>query len=168
MADCADANSNLAALAVGIEMGNAVAQVAIGEVKVPVSFGELIDKITILEIKTERMTDDDKLKNVRHELELLQAEREASAPAAPTLDAMTRELKAVNLALWDIEDRIRDYERQSDFGPEFIRLARAVYQTNDRRAAIKRRINEITGSALIEEKSYRDWMRADAPGCETR
>jgi Family of unknown function (DUF6165) len=116
--------------------------------------GELVDKITILEIKTERIQDAGKLKNVRLELETLAAARDQSLAPPPELAALTAELKRMNAALWDIEDQIRDCERRQDFGPEFIRLARSVYHSNDRRAAVKREINELLGSALIEEKSY--------------
>ena len=116
--------------------------------------GELVDKITILEIKTERIQDAGKLKNVRLELETLAAARDQALAPSPELATLTAELKRMNEALWDIEDQIRDCERREDFGPEFIRLARAVYHSNDRRAAVKRQINERLGSALIEEKSY--------------
>ena len=116
--------------------------------------GELIDKITILEIKTERMTDADKLKNVRIELETLNTARHEALPAGPELDRLTAVLKHVNEALWDIEDRIRDCERNQDFGSQFIELARSVYRSNDQRAALKRQINALLGSKLVEEKSY--------------
>lgn len=116
--------------------------------------GELVDKITILEIKTERIQDAAKLKNVRLELETLAAAREQTLPPSPELAQLTAELKRMNVALWDVEDQIRDCERRQDFGPEFVRLARSVYHSNDRRAAVKRQINELLGSALIEEKSY--------------
>lgn len=116
--------------------------------------GELIDKITILRIKSERISDDAKLRNIRTELDILQ---KTQADAVPQSDEMTRlegELKAVNEALWDIEDDIRDCERAKDFGEEFIRLARAVYITNDKRAALKKEINLLLGSTIVEEKSY--------------
>ncbi len=121
---------------------------------VEIAPGELIDKITILEIKTERITDAGKLKNVRVELDVLVAARNAAMAASPELDELTAQLKQVNEALWDIEDGIRDCERGRDFGSQFIELARAVYHSNDRRAALKRQINELLGSKLIEEKSY--------------
>jgi hypothetical protein len=120
----------------------------------PVSAGELIDKITILEIKTARITDSGKLANVQRELSLLTKVRNESLPETDELAHATAELKSVNEQLWMIEDEIRLCERQQDFGPRFIELARAVYKTNDRRAAIKHRINEQSGSALSEEKSY--------------
>ena len=124
------------------------------EIRVPVSFGELIDKITILEIKEQRITDHGKLANVRHELALLVAARDAGIPPSGELDRLCAGLAHVNEALWDTEDRIRDCERAGDFGPRFVELARSVYRSNDQRAAFKRQINELLGSCLIEEKSY--------------
>ena len=120
----------------------------------PVSWGELIDKIAILEIKSERLTDEGKIANVRRELDELAAVRERHFPAHAGLAALAAELKAINEELWVIEDDIRDCERAKDFGPRFIELARAVYVTNDRRAASKRKVNDLLGSALVEEKSY--------------
>jgi len=124
------------------------------DVRVPVSFGELIDKITILEIKIERIADAEKRGNVGRELEALAAVLAGCGPLAAAVDTLRRELKAVNEALWDIEDRIRDHERARTFDAGFIELARAVYITNDRRAALKRALNTAVGSALVEEKSY--------------
>lgn len=121
---------------------------------VPTSAGELIDKLTILEIKSERMTDPAKLANVRTEMDLLLKTLRTEVPDSPRLQALQAELKRVNLALWDIEDDIRDCERQKDFGPRFIELARAVYVTNDQRAAFKKDINLLLGSQIVEEKSY--------------
>jgi tetratricopeptide (TPR) repeat protein/GR25 family glycosyltransferase involved in LPS biosynthesis/ADP-heptose:LPS heptosyltransferase len=121
---------------------------------VPVSFGELIDKITILRIKSERISDPGKLANVRRELRALDEARLHALCNAHTIGELEAELEQVNKSLWDIEDSIRDCERYADFGPRFIELARSVYKSNDRRAALKRRINELTGSALTEEKSY--------------
>jgi hypothetical protein len=123
---------------------------------VPVSAGELLDKVTILRVKAERI-DPAKRANVVKELELLEAVAGRELPDTPELRACTEELAAVNAALWDIEDGKRECERRQDFGPAFIRLARAVYVENDRRAAIKRRINEAVGSDLVEEKSYRPY-----------
>ncbi len=123
-------------------------------VAVEIAPGELIDKITILEIKRARIGDPDKLANVAHELALLSAARERALPASEALAGMTDELRTTNEALWDIEDRIRACEARAEFGAEFVALAREVYRTNDRRAAIKRRINELLGSAIVEEKSY--------------
>jgi len=121
---------------------------------VPVAPGEFLDKLTILEIKSERMSDPSKLANVRRELELLRTTWAASPLAARDVSTLTAELKAVNEALWEIEDRIRELERAQRFDAEFISLARSVYRTNDRRAAIKREINVALGSDILEEKSY--------------
>jgi len=127
------------------------------ELLVPISPGELIDKITILEIKSERMTDATKLLNVRTELTLLNETWRASHYATTDIDAEWAGLRGVNTQLWDIEDEIRDKERAGEFDGEFIRLARAVYVTNDERAAIKKRINAKLGSTLVEEKSYKQY-----------
>jgi uncharacterized protein YukE len=124
------------------------------EIKVPVSPGELLDKITILRIKSRRMSDPDRLRNVRLELEALQDTWTGSAYAAVDMDSEVNALMAVNERLWVIEDDIRDKERAQAFDAEFIRLARAVYVENDERAAIKRRISLKLGSAIVEEKSY--------------
>ncbi len=129
------------------------------ELLVPISPGELIDKITILEIKSERIEDAAKLHNVRTELALLTDTWKASPFSATDISADWNGLREVNAKLWDIEDDIRDKERAGDFGPGFIELARAVYFTNDVRAAIKRRINTALGSVLVEEKSYSDYTR---------
>jgi hypothetical protein len=123
-------------------------------VKVEISPGELIDRITILEIKAARITDEAKRANIGVELSELTAARQGAVAASAGLAALTGELKEVNEALWDIEDEIRALEAAMDFGPAFIELARAVYKTNDRRSAIKRKINELLGSRLIDEKSY--------------
>lgn len=123
-------------------------------ISVNVSTGELIDKITILEIKSERIKDSAKLQNVRQELQMLQAARDAAIRPTPALSELTAQLKATNEALWRIEDEIRDCERNRDFGPDFIELARSVYHQNDRRFELKRQINEQVGSAFVEEKSY--------------
>ncbi len=123
-------------------------------VSIEVAPGELIDKITILQIKDQRIDDPSKLANVRAELATLVAARDQAIDSSAALDELTAALKQVNEALWEIEDEIRVCERGQDFGPRFIELARAVYHRNDRRAAIKRQINELLGSRLIEEKSY--------------
>lgn len=123
-------------------------------VMVPVSWGEVIDKITILEIKSRKVTEPAKLANVLKELMLLSDVREREFPGHAGLAQLTRQLGAVNEKLWQIEDDIRDCERARDFGPRFVELARSVYVTNDERAGLKRRINELLGSALVEEKSY--------------
>lgn len=121
---------------------------------VEVSAGELLDKLTILRIKDERMTDEAKRRNVRAELTRLEAVRREDLPAMVELEALVERLKAVNERLWEVEDEIRECERAGDFGERFVALARAVYHENDRRAAIKREINHLLGSALVEEKSY--------------
>jgi hypothetical protein len=134
-------------------MGEAVAMST--SVQVPVSVGELIDKLTILAIKDARIGEDAKLANVRREREALEAVAVAAGlRQLPGLAELEEALRAVNGELWTIEDRIRDCERQGDFGPGFVELARAVYVTNDRRAALKRQINALSGSELVEEKSY--------------
>jgi hypothetical protein len=127
------------------------------EIIVPVSPGELIDKMTILRIKTQRITDATKLKNVRLELDALQDTWAKSSYASVDIAADESALLSVNERLWIIEDEIREKERAQAFDAEFIRLARAVYFENDERAAIKRRINLRLGSAIIEEKSYSDY-----------
>lgn len=119
--------------------------------------GELIDKITILEIKSERMSDEAKLRNVRYELEVLSKAQRENMDDSAELRRLWAELKAINESLWVIEDDIRDCEGQKDFGPKFIELARAVYITNDKRAAVKKQINLLTGSAIVEEKSYKEF-----------
>ena len=133
------------------------------EISVPVSPGELIDKMTILEIKALRIADAAKVANVRRELDALGRTWAASAYSAADIAADKAALRAVNERLWKIEDDIRDKERAQAFDAEFIRLARAVYFENDERAAIKRRINTRLGSALIEEKSYSDYRAPAQP-----
>jgi hypothetical protein len=124
------------------------------EISVPVSPGELLDKITILRIKSSRMSDAQKLANVRIELKVLEETWGASPYAKSDIAADVNALLQVNERLWQIEDDIRDKERAQEFDAEFIRLARAVYVENDERAAIKRRINLKLGSTIVEEKSY--------------
>jgi hypothetical protein len=126
-------------------------------IQVPVSHGELIDKITILEIKSRRIADPAKLANVRNELELLNATWANDAAARTDIGDERARLLAVNEALWEIEDRIRLKERAQAFDAAFIELARSVYVRNDERAAIKREINLKLGSQLVEEKSYQDY-----------
>lgn len=130
------------------------------DILVPISPGELLDKVTILRIKAGRMTDPSKLANVRLELELLERTWAATPHASVDLAADIGALQAVNERLWDIEDDIREQERAQDFGPRFVELARAVYFENDERAAIKKRINTRLGSRIVEEKSYRDYKPA--------
>ena len=125
-------------------------------VRVPVSVGELLDKISILRIKTQRIADPAKVANVRRELDALDAEVAAMDIDRELVEGFLEELEEINGELWVIEDDIRACESRQDFGEEFIRLARAVYRTNDVRAKIKKRANEATGSELTEEKSYVD------------
>ena len=146
----------------------AIPQTSAGKssVLVETSIGELVDKITILEIKLARMDDPAKLSNVRRELETLTAAFVPIREAAPDqagrqLENLITQLKSVNEALWQVEDDIRDCEREQDFSTTFIELARAVYYQNDKRAALKRQINELLGSRLVEEKSYRDYATAN-------
>ena len=124
------------------------------EIKVPIAPGELIDKLTILEIKAANITDAAKLANVNVELQLLQETWRSSAFANANIDAEWKQLREINKKLWDIEDQIRDKERERKFDQEFIELARAVYFTNDQRAAVKKQINTKLGSKIVEEKSY--------------
>ncbi|MGH6662334.1 MAG: DUF6165 family protein [Rhodospirillales bacterium] len=121
---------------------------------VEISPGELIDKITILEIKREHMTDAAKLENIEREWTMLTAARDGAVKPSTELDRLAAELKRVNERLWEIEDDIRDCERRKDFGKRFVELARGVYKNNDRRSEIKRAINQLLGSRLTEEKSY--------------
>jgi hypothetical protein len=129
--------------------------------RVPVSWGELVDKITILQIKTERIAARDARANVARELvSLSRVAGEAIGRIAPLVE----QLRAVNEELWEIEDKIREREAQGDFGQRFVQLARSVYKKNDLRAAIKRQINEALGSELVEEKSYAGWATLPVQG----
>ncbi len=116
--------------------------------------GEMIDKITILMIKSERMTAPDKLKNVRHELAVLQQAKIDNIAPSEDLDTLEEQLKSVNEALWEIEDDIRQCEVDKEFGEKFVALARSVYIQNDKRAELKKQINLLVGTSIIEEKSY--------------
>jgi hypothetical protein len=127
------------------------------EILVPVSPGELLDKITILEIKSERIDDPGKVANVRHELGLLGEVWSESVTEDATITELHRQLKKINEELWEIEDDIRDEERNRRFGEKFIELARAVYVTNDKRARAKKDVNLHLGSEIVEEKSYADY-----------
>jgi hypothetical protein len=127
------------------------------DILVPVSPGELLDKITILRIKSARMADPAKVANVRVELEALERTWRDSGAAAATPAGEEAALQRVNEALWDIEDLIRDKESAQQFDAGFITLARSVYTTNDERAAIKKRINNALGSRIVEEKSYKPY-----------
>ncbi len=133
-------------------------------VHIPVSLGELVDKITILEIKRSKITDETKLRNVLRELDLLEHVWLVSKLDRALIDAEWLQLRAVNEGLWGIEDRKRLKEASASFDQEFIALARSVYFENDKRAAIKRRINEILGSDIVEEKSYSSYAGSGASG----
>ena len=132
------------------------------ELLVPVSYGELLDKIAILQIKSERISDPAKLANVRRELSALEQTWMAHPAAVQDIAKLRADLKAVNERLWVIEDDIRDKERAQAFDEGFVRLARSVYFQNDERARIKREINTALGSTYVEEKSYADYGRGDA------
>lgn len=133
------------------------------DILVPISVGELLDKITILEIKASHISDAEKLANVQTELTTLNqtwqaSEAHAEAQKQPTFAGLFAELKATNQKLWNIEDDIRDEERHKRFGERFIELARSVYVVNDVRARLKREINVLLGSRLVEEKSYASYQ----------
>ncbi len=128
-----------------------------GTVKVEISAGDLIDKLTILQIKAERISDPDKLANVRIALRHFSDTRDEALSQSDELARLEESLKAFNEKLWDIEDEIRNCEAAKDFGPRFIELARSVYQTNDRRATVKKQIDELFGSTITDEKSYADY-----------
>jgi hypothetical protein len=127
------------------------------DILVPISPGELLDKITILRIKAARMSDPLKVANVRHELGMLEQTWKDSGAAQVNIGNEEANLTAVNEKLWVIEDEIREEERAKRFGEKFVELARAVYFTNDERAAIKKRINTLLGSTIVEEKSYKSY-----------
>ena len=124
---------------------------------IQVSPGELIDKMTILEVKLEHMSDPAKLANVRREHDMIKQTFRDNVADTPALAKLIADLKATNMALWTIEDLIRDHEREGNFGESFVQLARSIYRINDERAAIKRRINVLLDSAIVEEKSYSDY-----------
>lgn len=128
------------------------------EILVPISPGELLDKITILQIKTERIEDATKVANVKIELSALTKVWSESVTEDETVTAIHDELKSVNESLWVIEDDIRDEERNKNFGEKFIELARSVYVTNDLRANAKKKLNLHLGSEIVEEKSYQDYQ----------
>jgi hypothetical protein len=133
------------------------------DVLVPISPGELLDKITILRIKAVRITDPAKVGNVRLELQLLEKTWRDSGCAAANILSEERALHDVNERLWDVEDRIRDKEAVQIFDRDFIELARAVYIYNDERAAIKKRVNVALGSRIVEEKSYKPYRTGKEP-----
>ncbi len=126
-------------------------------IQIDISVGELLDKITILQIKSERISDVAKLENINKELSLLQSQWSSSSYKNSDLDKNITALKIVNEKLWDIEDNIRTKESEQCFDKEFVELARSVYFVNDERAEIKRKLNVQAGSALVEEKSYSDY-----------
>jgi hypothetical protein len=130
------------------------------DILVPISAGELMDKITILEIKSERIKNPRQLENVLHELGALRAV-DLGAGDRAAVERLGAELKQVNAKLWDVEDAIRECEARGDFGPAFVELARAVYRLNDERARLKKDISLASGSRLIEEKSYKSFQRED-------
>ncbi len=132
------------------------------QIQVPVSPGELLDKITILEIKSERISDADKLANVQLELSILNKTWSGSVRADSTIERIHADLKRINEALWEIEDDIRVKERAGEFDDRFIELARAVYVTNDQRSAAKKELNIHLGSDIVEEKSYADYNNPSA------
>jgi hypothetical protein len=127
------------------------------EILIPISPGELLDKITILQIKAERIADPVKVANVKTELEMLEKVWREAVADDDVIRALSAELKSVNEALWEIEDDIRDEERNKRFGERFIELARAVYVTNDERANAKKKVNLHLNSSIVEEKSYQDY-----------
>ena len=133
------------------------------EIQAPVSFGELLDKIAILQIKSERMNDEAKLANVRNELSALESTWMAHPAASKNIVELRSQLKAVNERLWVIEDDIRIKEKAQAFDADFIRLARSVYFENDERARIKKDLNLALGSSYVEEKSYQDYKSDAAP-----
>jgi len=126
--------------------------------KIEVSNGEILDKMTILQIKKERISDEDKLNNIQKEIEELKPFYEKFVKDE-TIFSLYNDLYQVNLKLWLIEDNIRELEYNLDFGDDFVKLARLVYKTNDERAQIKKQINIISNSELIEEKSYKNYIR---------
>lgn len=122
--------------------------------KIEVSNGEIVDKLTIIEIKLKRIKDKAKLKNLENEYKVLE---DAVSEILKKDDELYKALYDINCQLWDIEDNIRELERNKEFGPEFIEIARSVYFSNDKRAEIKKKINLKTGSTLVEEKSYEEY-----------
>ena len=126
--------------------------------KIEVSNGEILDKITILVIKSKKITDLTKLKNINNELDELKSFLDVvNYESNSTVNSLVKELESVNEKLWNVEDKLRDKERSKQFDDEFIKLARDVYFTNDERAKIKKHLNEVTNSKLVEEKSYQKY-----------
>ena len=128
---------------------------------IEISPGELIDKLTILEIKLEKITDTEKLKNIRCEYTSLSRSRDRDVPTSEALVQLTGKLKSVNVQLWDIEDKIRMHEKNQVFDSRFVELARSVYLKNDLRATCKREINKLLGAEFFEEKSYQSYRQPD-------
>ncbi len=126
-------------------------------INTPVSYGEILDKITILEIKSKKITNEEKVKNVKHELSILLDTWDKKVEKTTEITNLKSQLKDVNQSLWDIEDNIRIKELNKEFDDEFIQIARSVYYENDKRAVVKKEINLFLGSELIEEKSYQDY-----------
>jgi hypothetical protein len=126
-------------------------------IEVEVSAGELLDKISILEIKSDRIKDPVKLANVETELSVLEDVVRQKLGLSEQVRVICQKLRSVNEALWEIEDRIRQCEMKNNFGPEFVKLARSVYQQNDLRAELKKQLNKLLGSRLVEEKSYAEY-----------
>ena len=126
-------------------------------IKIQISPGELIDKFTILDIKLNRIKEQEKTQNIRKEHKILKRQIEKNLPKSKRLSSLISKLKIINKALWDIEDQIRVCERKQDFEKKFIKLARSVYQKNDLRSSYKREINTLLGSEIIEEKSYESY-----------
>ena len=126
-------------------------------IKIQISPGELIDKFTILDIKLNRIKEQEKTQNIRKEHKILKRQIEKNLPKSKRLSALISKLKTINKTLWDIEDQIRVCERKQDFEKKFIKLARSVYQKNDLRSSYKREINTLLGSEIIEEKSYESY-----------
>lgn len=135
---------------------------SVESVRVEISPGELVDKITILEIKLEHITPIEKRNNIRRELKLLMRRKNEAIPESLVLDRLTIDLKAINRRLWDIEDEIRQHERDQKFDERFVTLARSVYKTNDRRAEIKARINSLLGAEMVEEKTYPEYSNTES------
>jgi hypothetical protein len=126
-------------------------------ITVEVSYGEMLDKISILEIKLEKVTDAGQRDNIARELGILSQARDQGLSDGPDFSELYQGLKDINLQLWEVEDDIRDCERRQEFGDEFVTLARSVYKMNDRRAALKRELNDLLGSPLVEEKLYQTY-----------
>jgi hypothetical protein len=126
-------------------------------ITVEVSYGEMLDKISILEIKLEKVTDSGQRDNIAREFAILSKARDQGLAGGPDFGKLYGDLKDINQQLWEVEDDIRDCERRQDFGDGFVALARSVYKMNDRRAALKRELNDLLGSPLVEEKLYRDY-----------